>query len=114
VIDGVKSILENPSLGHVILAWRHSDNRILGQVEIKKPFEVWYNSGYWYIDNHVVFPNDQEKAVGSALLDYVKNNAKNEGVNRLRLYVGHMNEKAKTYYKSYGFQSVGDLFEYRV
>lgn len=114
VTDGVKSILENPALGHVILAWRCSDKRILGQVEIKKPFEVWYNAGYWYIDNHVVFPDDQEKAIGTALLDYVKNNAKNEGVTRLRLYVGHMNEKAMTYYKNYGFQSVGDLFECRV
>ena len=111
VTDGVKSILENPALGHVVLAWRRSDNRIVGQLEVKKPFEVWYNAGYWYIDNHVVFPDDQEKAVGTALLNYVKNDAKNEGVARLRLYVGHMNEKAKTYYTGYGFQSIGDLFE---
>jgi ribosomal protein S18 acetylase RimI-like enzyme len=114
VTNGVKSILENPALGHVILAWHRSGNRILGQVEIKRPFEVWYNAGYWYLDNHIVFPNDQEKTVGTALLDYVKNSAKNEGVIRLRLYVGHMNEEAKGYYKNFGFESVGDLFEYRV
>ena len=114
VAAGVKAMLENPSLGHVVLAWRCSDHRVVGQLEVKKPFEVWYNAGYWYIDNHVVFEYDQREMVGTALLDYVSREAQNNEVERLRLYVGHMNEKAKGYYSKYGFKPIGDLFEFKV
>src|SRR5947208_3167744 len=75
VAAGVKAMLENPALGHVVLAWRSSDHRVVGQLEVKKPFEVWYNAGYWYIDNHVVFEYDQRETVGTALLDYVSREA---------------------------------------
>lgn len=114
VTAGVNSMLQNPSFGHIILAWRRGDNQVMGQLEIKRLFEVLYNAEYWYIDNHTVFPSAQKQSVGSALLDYVKEEAVDKGVDRLRLYVGHMNEVAKAFYANYGFQSLGELLEYAV
>ncbi len=114
VTEGVNSMLRNPSFGHIILAWRRCDNRVMGQLEIKRLFEVLYNAEYWYLDNHTVFPSAQKQSVGSALLHYVKEEAMNMGVDRLRLYVGHMNESAKAFYANYGFQSLGELLEYTI
>lgn len=114
VTEGVNSMLQNPSFGHIILAWRPCDNRVMGQLEVKRLFEVLYNAEYWYIDNHTVFPDDQNKSVGSALLDYARTEAVNKGVDRLRLYVGHMNANAKTFYMNYGFRSLGELLEFSV
>jgi len=39
VAAGVKAMLENPALCHIVIAWRNSDHRVIGQLEVKKPFE---------------------------------------------------------------------------
>jgi len=85
-------MLENPRTWphrHRVGATRTSGHRPL---EWRRPTRFGTNAGYWYIDKHVVFEYDQRETVGPPLLDYVSREAQNNGVERLRLYVGHMNE----------------------
>jgi GNAT superfamily N-acetyltransferase len=92
---GIETFLNNPQLGECIVAWY--ENRILGQLEIKKPFEVWYNTSYWYVDNYVVFPEVQRQGVGTKMFDYVKELANAKKIQQLRLYVATQNIGARQF-----------------
>jgi len=110
VQSGIQMLLENPRLGQCLVAWCEK-NRILGQLEIKKPFEVWHNASYWYLDNYVVLPEFQKRGVGTEMLNYVKRIAHTEHPEYISLYVGTQNIEAKEFYSNRGFTSRGDLMK---
>ncbi|MEH1857015.1 MAG: GNAT family N-acetyltransferase [Nostoc sp.] len=112
VREGVETMIENSSLGQYVLAWTEND-QVIGQLEIKKTFEAWYNSAYWYLDNYVVFPEFQKKGVGTILLNYVKKLADMEGIGCLRLYVANHNIDAEAFYTHRGFYAKGHMMEYQ-
>jgi ribosomal protein S18 acetylase RimI-like enzyme len=113
VRNGVETMLENPSLGQYVLAWGEN-NQVIGQLQIKRIFEVWYNSVYWYLDNYVVSPEFQNKGVGTILLNYVKKLAVTTGIDCFRLYVSKDNTNAETFYFHRGFYTKGHMMEYQV
>jgi len=110
VQSGIQVLLENPQHGQCLVAWCEK-NRIMGQLEIKKPFEVWHNASYWYLDNYVVLPEFQKRGVGTEMLNYVKRIAHTEHPEYISLYVGTQNIEAKEFYSNRGFISRGDLMK---
>ncbi len=107
---GVKHLLASPHIGQFLIAWS-GDGRIVGQVEVKKIFEVWDNAPYWYLDNYVVAPEFQRMGIGARLVEAARRLGKAQGVKCLRLYVAHDNPDAKRFYIRNGFSSHGDLME---
>lgn len=110
---GVKHLLASPEIGQFLIAWS-GDGRIVGQIEVKKIFEVWDNAPYWYLDNYVVAPDFQRMGIGTLMFQAAKRMGKAHGVKCLRLYCAHENPDAKRFYVRNGFYSAGDLLEYRL
>lgn len=111
VKKGVVKMLSSNIYGHHVIAWSQSNNRIIGQIEIKEIFEPWYNSNYWYLDNHIVLEKFHGNGVGRELLRYVKELAFSEDISILRVYVGQHLDNSNTFYRNNQFQRAGELLE---
>ena len=110
VQHGAAAMLKHKSYGKIVLAWI-DDFHIVGQLEVKRTFEVWYSRAYCYVDNFVVDANFHGKGVGSELLRYVARDAHLEQEDRVRLYVDTHNDHAREFYLHRGFDPVGQLME---
>ncbi len=57
----------------------------------------------------VVLPEKRNQGIGSALLKEALIYLKNKGHERIGLWVGKNNERAKAFYKKFGFKEVGGI-----
>jgi len=57
----------------------------------------------------VVLPERQNQGIGSALLKEAINYLKNKGHKKIGLWVGKTNERAKAFYKRFGFEEIGGI-----
>ncbi|NEZ58713.1 GNAT family N-acetyltransferase [Adonisia turfae] len=111
--SGIIQMLDNPSLGIYVLAWRASDLRLIGQIEVKEIFEAMYNSRYCYLDNFAVLPEFQKQGIGTALLKYVMHDLKPKNATKyFRLYLSSENCQLRNFYIDRGFSDIGQMLQH--
>lgn len=65
---------------------------------------------YLIIEDLVVAPNARRKGIAAALLNFLKDHARAEGVHRLLLESGVHNKGAKTLFRDIGFKPLSTLY----
>ena len=95
-IEGVKSVITDKSKGFFVVAKENS--MIIGQLMITYEWSDWKNKNMWWIQSVYINKSFRRKGAFSKLFEYVKNLAKKNNVDIIRLYVFHQNNSAiKTY-----------------
>lgn len=98
---GVRTLLENPSLGFYVVA--EIDGKIAGSLMITTEWSDWRNGDFWWIQSVYVRPDYRRTGIYRALYDFVKRNAAEAGqVCGFRLYVERDNHIAQKTYESIG------------
>lgn len=107
-LNGVKSLIENPSKGFYIVT--EENKSIIGQLMITFEWSDWQNKNIWWLQSIYVKKNFRKKGVFKKLIEKTKKLASENNVNLLRLYVFKKNKTAIDVYKKIGFQKSEYLF----
>lgn len=112
VTKGVEHILENPVLGHYIVA--KEDTEVIGCALITYEWSDWRNGLVWWLQSVYVIPEVRQKGVFRLLWGFVQQRAKiDEKIKGIRLYVDATNSMAKNVYHRIGMQTGHyELFEW--
>ena len=98
---GVKSILQDSSLGFYLVALDQGE--VVGCLAITYEWSDWRNSLFWWIQSVFVMPSHRAKGVFTAMYSHVKSLAASKtGVCGIRLYVEKDNTTAQQTYKKLG------------
>lgn len=98
--EGVKAVFKNPNKGKYYIA--KYNELICGALLITYEWSDWRNSNIWWIQSVFVEENFRKKGIYKKLYEFVKNEAKNEGVKVIRLYVDLRNKSAQEVYFKLG------------
>lgn len=109
VLKGVKAGLEDEAKGTYFVA-RDEQGRCIGSLFLTREWSDWNNTWYWWIQSVYVMPEYRRRGVFSSLYEMVKSKAKQSGISCLRLYVDHLNERAKQCYHRQGMSESHYLF----
>lgn len=103
VRQGVRRLLENPSLGCYFLA--ESSAEIVGQLGLTYEWSDWRNGLFWWIQSVYVVPEVRRAGVFRQLFHAVETQAlEDPGCCGLRLYVEGENERALETYQALGLE----------
>ena len=100
-IKGLINIIENPSIGNIVVA-REGD-QLIGMVNLLYTVSTALGGRVILLEDMVVDPNSQNKGVGSALLEFGIEIAKQKGCLRITLLTDADNESAHRFYEKHGF-----------
>ena len=98
---GLSTIISNPEMGKILIA-RESD-KIIGMVNLLYTFSTALGESVAILEDMVVIPEVRNSGVGSKLLNYAIEFAKNNRCKRITLLTDEDNEKAHKFYKRNGF-----------
>lgn len=99
-LSGVKKIISDSSKGFYLVAIENSI--IIGQLMITFEWSDWRNKNIWWIQSVYVNKKNRKKGVFKQMFIYVKDEAKKNNVDTLRLYVYESNINAIKSYKKIG------------
>ncbi|MEM9916905.1 MAG: GNAT family N-acetyltransferase [Bacteroidota bacterium] len=68
----------------------------------------------WYIDQMSILEEFQNKGIGGQLIQFIKENASQRGINNLQLDVWSDNELAHHLYQKQGFNTIRQIMEYKM
>lgn len=100
VIPGVTAATNDPYKGLYIVA--RADGKAIGSLMLTKEWSDWTNRWYWWIQSVYVTPEYRGKGAYRAMYAKVKEMAKEQGVNQIRLYVDKTNIRAQKVYQKLG------------
>jgi ribosomal protein S18 acetylase RimI-like enzyme len=100
---GLSKILNNEDIG-VILVVRDSA-KVIGMVNILYTVSTALGERVGVLEDFVVLPKYRDEGVGSELLSYALNFAKQKGCKRITLLTDNDNEDAQRFYLRHGFSS---------
>jgi GNAT superfamily N-acetyltransferase len=100
VLQGVYNLLDDPSKGFYLVA--RIKGKIVGQLMITFEWSDWRNKMIWWIQSVYVDPAFRKKGVFQSLFSYVKNQAKEQNICLIRLYVHFENTTAIKVYEKLG------------
>ena len=101
VQNGSEAVLSDERNGFYIIA--ENNHHVIGQVFITIEWSDWRNQTIWWIHRVYVHKQWRKKGVFTALLQQIKQLAKDNNVYVLRLYVLQSNKNAMNIYKKSGF-----------
>ena len=102
VTAGVGHLLAHPELGHYWIA--EVAQQPAGQCMITTEWSDWRNAPMWWFQSVYVQPEFRRQGVFRALHRHVQNEARQQGVGELRLYVEKDNHSAQSTYRQLGMQ----------
>lgn len=95
---------------HFLQAYRKGDFRLvtLGTAAIGR-FYFSRHGPEWVLIDILLDPEAQAGGLGTALIRWLQQAAKDAGAERLRLSVAHDNPRAQALYRRLGFEDAGDV-----
>jgi len=102
VYDGVKNLINDKSKGFYLVFQKNKS--IIGQLMITYEWSDWNNNFNWWIQSVYIDKSYRKKGVFTKLINYIKIIAKDNGVNKLKLYVYKSNNNAIIAYEKIGFE----------
>ncbi|MDZ7820009.1 MAG: GNAT family N-acetyltransferase [Aliarcobacter sp.] len=101
-IKGLKKILENNSIGNIIVATK--DKKIIAMVNLLYTISTALGAKVAILEDMIVSKDFQNQNIGSTLLEFAKTFAKEIGCKRITLLTDNDNFKAHTFYEKNGFE----------
>lgn len=97
--EGVRAVLEDASKGVYVVAVL--GNERIGSLMVTREWSDWRACWKWWLQSVYVVPAFRGKGVFDSLCKFVEEEARQEGVPSLSLYMEHNNERAwKAYLKN--------------
>jgi GNAT superfamily N-acetyltransferase len=100
--NGVNGVFSNPSRGKYWVA--EENGKIVASLLITYEWSDWRNADVWWFQSVYVLPEWRRKGIFRSMYKHIKNEAENNGVAGLRLYVETNNSAAKNTYEALGMQ----------
>ena len=97
---GVKNVITDSSKGFYLVAIEN--NAIIGQLMITFEWSDWRNKNIWWIQSVYINKKNRRKGIFNKMISYIKDEAKKNNVDTLRLYVYKSNINAIKTYKKIG------------
>lgn len=95
---GVKSLIKDESKGFFVVA--EENNKIIGHMIVTFEWSDWHNKNTWWLQSVFVDRSCRKKGVFTKMFEHVKNQASENDVNTIKLYVHNDNTNAiKAYEK---------------
>lgn len=104
ISKGVKAVFEDPARGQYWVAV--SDDQIVASLLITYEWSDWRNCNVWWFQSVYVLAGFRRTGIFRSMYEHISNEAGNEGVAGLRLYVEQNNFSAQKTYESLGMQSL--------
>ena len=102
VYKGVKNLIKDKSKGFYLVFQKNST--IIGELMITYEWSDWNNNFIWWVQSAFVDKSYRKKGIFYKLINHIKIIAKENGVNKLKLYVYKNNVNAITAYEKIGFK----------
>lgn len=99
--EGVRAILEDASKGVYVVAVL--GNERIGSLMVTREWSDWRACWKWWLQSVYVVPAFRGKGVFDSLCKFVEEEARQEGVPSLSLYMEHNNERARKAYLKNSF-----------
>jgi GNAT superfamily N-acetyltransferase len=99
--QGLKIIIENPSIGHVLVA--KENDKTIGMITILYTVSTALGGMVGLLEDMIVHPEYIGRGVGSQLMDYSLEFAKKQNLKRLTLLTDKSNTNAHIFYKKHNF-----------
>ncbi|MBI1221157.1 MAG: GNAT family N-acetyltransferase [Bacteroidetes bacterium] len=110
IMPGVEAVLKDESKGFYYVA--ETDEKVIGQLMITFEWSDWRNNTIWWIQSVYVDEPFRGKGIYKALYEKVKSDARNAGIQTIRLYVEKENHLAQSVYQKLGMEeTVYDMYE---
>ena len=100
IAPGVRAVLTDAAKGFYFVA--EIDGVVAGQMMVTFEWSDWRNGNIWWIQSVYVSPNHRRRGVFKALYQHVRDQALENAVVALRLYVERENLNAQKTYVAMG------------
>ena len=100
VLPGVTAAMNDPQKCTYIVA--RVNGEPISSLMLTREWSDWTNRWYWWIQSVFVKPEYRGKGAYRAMYERIKEMAKENGVNQIRLYVDKTNYRAQEVYKKVG------------
>ena len=109
-MSGVKGILTDPLKGFYLVA-EENDN-IVGELMITYEWSDWRGKNMWWIQSAYVKDDWRKKGIFRKLVEEIKNLAKEQDTDIIRLYVHNHNKNAMKVYEKLGMVDSYSVYEF--
>ncbi len=99
--EGVLAVLEDAGKGVYIVAY--NGDEMLGSLMITREWSDWRACWKWWLQSVYVVPAFRGQGVFESMCKFVEEEARQEGVPSLSLYMEHNNDRASKAYIKNGF-----------
>ncbi|MBT8123996.1 MAG: GNAT family N-acetyltransferase [Gammaproteobacteria bacterium] len=99
--EGLRKIISNSDVGVIIIAI--DSNKVIGMVNILYTVSTALGSRVAILEDMVVSPKARGKGMGSMLMKYSLDVAKQNGCKRITLFTDFDNDGAHRFYQQHGF-----------
>lgn len=103
VTKGVNAVFLDPSRGQYYIA--DADGHAVASLLITYEWSDWRNCNVWWFQSVYVLPDFRRQGVFRKMYTFIKNQAVEQGIAGLRLYVETQNIRARKTYESLGMGS---------
>jgi GNAT superfamily N-acetyltransferase len=100
---GLACIINNPEIGHILVARQNNDNEIAAMVCLLYTVSTALGAKVALLEDMVVSPDYQGIGIGSYLLENAITLARKNGCQRITLLTDHINASAQHFYQRHGF-----------
>jgi GNAT superfamily N-acetyltransferase len=102
VTKGVNAVFSNPVLGQYWVA--EEEQKVVASLLITYEWSDWRNANVWWFQSVYVLPSHRRKGIFRSMYAHIRNEAENDGIAGLRLYVETNNTRAQKTYEALGMQ----------
>ncbi len=103
VSQGVDRVFKEPSRGKYYVA--EIDGKIVASLLITYEWSDWRNTNVWWFQSVYVLQEHRRKGIFRKMYTYIRNEADNNNIAGLRLYVESNNLQARSTYEALGMGS---------
>ena len=102
ISNGVNAVIRNPSYGQYWVA--EENGKVVSSLLITYEWSDWRNKKVWWFQSVYVLPGWRRKGIFRSMYLVIRDEAENQDVAGLRLYVETNNTGAQKTYESLGMQ----------
>lgn len=99
--SALEKIISSPEIGHILIA--KENDQILGMVNLLYTVSTALGSRVALLEDMVVASNYRRRKIGSLLLEFATQFAKDKGCKRITLLTDNDNKSAHRFYSKQGF-----------
>lgn len=101
---GMTTAMDQPQLARYWVAEDTENHRPVAMCMVTTEWSDWHNAFYWWLQSVYVVPEYRGQGVLGTLLERILEDAAQNGVPQMRLYVDTRNRRAIRAYEKLGFQ----------